>query len=127
MTLEGSWQRNGYDWGAYAIYLGTGNDQLDIRLWQGNTNGSAYFYGDDGDDIMLGRDVTKTNNSYDYLDGGSGSDTITGGDADENISGGNDDDILSGNYGDDIISGGQGIDVITGGDGADTKKQARDK
>ena len=69
---------------------------------------------------MLGRDVTKTNNAYDYLDGGAGSDTITGGDADENISGGNDDDILSGNYGDDIISGGQGMDVITGGDGADT-------
>ncbi|HIF79113.1 MAG TPA: calcium-binding protein, partial [Gammaproteobacteria bacterium] len=114
VTLEGNWDR--YD----SLYLGTGNDQLDISLWQGNTSQSAYFRGDDGDDVMLGRDVTKTNNSYDYLEGGNGNDTITGGDADENISGGNDDDILSGNYGDDIISGGQGTDTITGGDGADT-------
>ena len=77
-------------------------------------------YGNDGDDTYIGRDVTKTNNTYDYFYGGEGQDTITGGDASEYFEGGNDEDTISGGDGDDVLLGGSDSDVITGGDGADT-------
>ena len=101
-------------------YLNGGDDTANISDWTGGLYQNIRFYGGSGDDTYTGRDVDKTNNTYDYFYGEDGQDTITGGDADEYFDGGADEDTISGGYGDDILLGGSDSDTITGGDGADT-------
>ena len=100
--------------------INEGDDTAHISDWTGGLDRNIQFYGGSGDDTYTGRDVDKTNNTYDYFYGEDGEDTITGGDADEYFDGGADEDTISGGYGDDILLGGSDSDTITGGDGADT-------
>ena len=75
---------------------GDGNDSM-----RTNGSGAAKFYGDGGDDVLVGA------GGNDEFDGGSGDDRMDGG-------AGN--DLLLGGSGDDVILGGDGNDRILGGD-----------
>ncbi|MDB9862585.1 clostripain-related cysteine peptidase [Litorivicinus sp.] len=125
VTLSGEWDRPDY----VDFHLAEGNDYLSIQAWIGNLDVTPDLRGGAGDDVFVGRDVTKTNNTYDYFYGGHGQDTITGGNADESfhgaagedtISGGGGNDLINGGSENDVISGGAGSDTITGGHGSDT-------
>ncbi|WP_075220245.1 5'-nucleotidase C-terminal domain-containing protein [Acuticoccus yangtzensis] len=87
----------------------TGDDAFTVSPF---TTGA--FYGDDGDDRLIG------NRLGDYFAGGPGDDFVDGRFGDDVILGGNGNDTLKGYVGDDWIAGGHGNDLLLGGDGADT-------
>jgi hypothetical protein len=79
------------------------------------------LYGADGDDVLIGWDVSPSgepfddvrptfNDTTDFLVGGHGNDQLKGG-------GGT--DVLIGEHGDDTLDGGLGVDLLSGGSGAD--------
>ncbi|MCP5381759.1 MAG: cadherin-like domain-containing protein [Kordiimonadaceae bacterium] len=85
----------------------------------GDAEGDTFYnfwaaYGSDYDDNITGDD------SANYFDGGTGSDSIHGGGGNDGIEGGDDNDTLYGDDGNDFINGGAGNDTIYGGDGSDT-------
>lgn len=77
-------------------------------------NGTAYVYGNGGDDNITG------SKGADYLYGGDGNDTLIGGGGNAELYGGAGEDSLNGGYGDDLLDGGSGKDTLYGGAGIDT-------
>lgn len=75
---------------------------------------AANFYGDNGDDYLIG------GSAEDFLYGGNGNDTIDGNGGKDTIEGGNGNDNIFGGEGNDDIFGGEGKDVIHGEGGNDT-------
>ena len=87
---QSGWSFNGSDLSDYLVGIDDGSN----RIW-----------GNAGDDMIRGGNVTN------WLYGGDGNDTITSG------AGG---DWIEGNNGDDIIESGSGNDTVLGGSGNDT-------
>lgn len=83
-----------------------GNDSV-----VGLTNWSNQFYGEQGNDTLVGA------NKADTLDGGDGNDLLVGGDGN---------DILRGGEGTDTLNGGAGHDELYGGAGNDILGQTQD-
>lgn len=120
------------------LHGGAGNDIL-VQ----NVSGPTEAWGDDGDDLFI---MIADSNDYDYVYGGSGSDTIsyeryavgvtidmnTGANGEfraimgdtigsvENTTGTKLNDTITGDAGANIIKGLSGDDALTGGDGNDT-------
>lgn len=94
--------------------------------------GSDRFFGEAGDDFILGfegNDRLDGGTDDDALLGGSGNDTLIGGDGDDVLNGGLDDDYLLGGTGKDLLNGASGDDrleagtdgdIVIGGFGIDT-------
>jgi Ca2+-binding RTX toxin-like protein len=80
---------------------------------------SVEIHGEGGDDTILGPGSLPSTRSA-YLYGGEGHDTIVGGSDDDHLYGEGGPDSLSGNLGDDVLNGGPGADTITGGSDQDT-------
>jgi Ca2+-binding RTX toxin-like protein len=76
--------------------------------------GNDRFFGEDGDDFLLGLE------GNDRLDGGDGLDVLIGGSGNDTMIGGEGNDIFGGGQGDDYMLGGSGADLLNGGAGNDT-------
>ena len=95
------------------------------------TQDSDWFYGGEGDDVLLGRggddhlfggrhsDWLIGDDGNDHLDGGAGRDYLRGGTGDDTLIGGDGRDHLMGEAGQDLMFGGSGTDWLIGGDGSD--------
>ncbi len=103
----------GQHWNA-EFHGGRGNDILRGAKLLFHKVRHDKFYGDEGDDILIG------NAEDDYLDGGPGQDRLVGGDGNDTLMGGDGNDTLIGNAADDNLDGGLGEDRLVGGDGNDT-------
>jgi Ca2+-binding RTX toxin-like protein len=75
--------------------------------------GNDRYFGEDGDDIILGL------GGNDRLEGGADFDILLGGTGDDTMIGGDGDDILGGDTGNDYLLGGTGVDLLNGGVGDD--------
>jgi Ca2+-binding RTX toxin-like protein len=95
--------------GHHAILGGPGNDTLTHC-----SQCSGAFYGNDGDDQLVGGDLSG------ILDGGAGNDTIEGGAGDERLFGQTGNDLITGGAGADLIAPGPGTDGVDGGADRDT-------
>ena len=95
VNLDGSSQSDSFDFrGALARVYVHGNDG-DDTFWAGDGGSENHFFGDAGDDKLIG------GSGSDYFDGGDGNDQILGGD------------------GSDYLVADEGSDILTGGLGAD--------
>ena len=95
VNLDGSSQSDSFDFrGALARAYVHGNDG-DDTFWAGDGGSENHFFGDAGDDMLIG------GSGSDYFDGGDGNDQILGGD------------------GSDYLVADEGFDILTGGRGAD--------
>ena len=90
-----------------AAYGGSGPDRLIA------TTGPAMFYGEGGEDFLIGSSQADT------LDGGVGNDEIFGFEGSDDIFGGGGADYAVGGVGNDTISGGLGADELFGQEGED--------
>ena len=84
--------------------------------------GNDRFFGDSGDDYLLGlegNDRLDGGSGLDVLLGGSGNDTMIGGSGNDIFGGGQGLDYMLGGTGTDLMNGGAGNDKLTGGAGAD--------
>jgi hypothetical protein len=89
--------------------LGDQDDRATSRVSR-----SVQFFGEDGNDRLLGA------SGRDTLDGGNGDDNITGGSGRDRLVGAAGNDQLFGNSGNDTVLGGDGNDVLDGGNGNDS-------
>jgi Ca2+-binding RTX toxin-like protein len=106
----------GIDTASYAHASGA------VQVGLGNSPGSGFAQGADGDDILhdienvIGSafdDLIVGNLADNVLDGGDGHDLIRGGAGNDTLLGGNGDDFLNGGVGDDVLSGGAGFDRVS--------------
>lgn len=90
---------------------GAGNDRIVV-------NSPLMVYGDDGDDIIDGRNRPNdfTEIGFDVW-GGAGNDTIYGTGMTDNVYGEDGNDTIRAGGGSDTLSGGAGVDTLDGGDG----------
>lgn len=119
------------------VKAGAGNDKLDLRgvrsaanvhggsgndtLYAGRAVNGNKFYGDDGNDVIIGEEAEDTfGGANDEFHGGSGEDTLTGNEGNDSLYGDEGEDVLEGNAGDDTLEGGSGNDKLYGAEGADT-------
>lgn len=72
------------------------------------------FFGDFGDDFVIGSDFNDT------LNGGQDNDTLSGAGGADSLFAGPGNDVLYGGAGNDQLVGAQGADTLDGGDGDDT-------
>ena len=98
---------------------GAGMDTLHVEGSMGVTIGAGAgietAYGNVGDDVFDGSDLTAAAN----FEGGSGNDTLTGGSGNDTLKGNAGNDTLIGGTGDDVLTGGSGDDTLSGGVGQD--------
>ncbi len=126
------------------VYLGLGNDTVNMNYSISEYGYGATAYGGSGNDTLnggLGGDQLHGNNGLDRIIGGDGNDNIYGGGDRDTLLGGNGNDIIMGdcdssdnslyfcwdaqNYkntagADDVIDGGAGEDIVIGDEGLDT-------
>ena len=83
----------------------------------GHHQGRPYYYGDAGDDLLVG----GSDDDWMFGDGysGQGNDTLIGNEGDDHLDGGEGDDLIYGGSDQDRISGGKGQDSLYGGQGND--------
>lgn len=101
---------------------GAGNDVLKIK-----GNSVATFFGDEGDDRLIGgeaadslyggsdNDVILGLGGDDFLEGDTGDDLLYGGRGNDQFSAGDGNDVLRGNRGNDFMQAGLGDDDLRGG------------
>jgi hypothetical protein len=94
------------------VHAGAGNDEVIMDDSVG-THWTAQFYGERGNDHLVGSAANDT------LDGGDGNDLLEGGGGDDALIGGDGNDVLRGQDGNDSLDGGKGNDVLDGGAGDD--------
>jgi hypothetical protein len=87
---------------------GSGNDEIRGVF----DAGSHQFFGDAGDDLLIGANPGVGSNI--------GSDKLFGGAGNDELDGQGGDDTLEGGSGNDLLKGGSGTDVLRGGTGGDT-------
>lgn len=104
-----------------------------VDLLKGSNFHETTFYGEGGDDVIIGgllgdslyggsgadsifgyagNDLIHGGTGNDYLRGDSGHDMLYGGDGDDELLGGRHNDLLSGGDGQDLLSGGLGADTF---------------
>jgi len=119
--LDGAGLNIGGD-GTDTLVIASGS--ISFRTSWLNWYGIERFYGHNGDDRVVGRDVgvdylMTGGNGNDELVGAGGDDTLNGGNGNDLIRGGSGEDRINAGRGNDTIDGGAGHDVLIGGDGAD--------
>jgi VCBS repeat-containing protein len=102
-------------WGTqnYAIYLGGGWDDADLRDYRS----VGYIVEFDGPPVT--KEVLEGDSGDDTLIGGAGAQAMSGGIGADSLNGGADNDLLDGGDGADTLNGGAGADTLVGGGGID--------
>ncbi|CAN5627730.1 hypothetical protein BH09PLA1_BH09PLA1_20380 [soil metagenome] len=100
------------------VFAGAGNDLVNLRSSKGTkpVTKTAFIYGEDGDDTLLGGDGTALANGDisggNLISGGNGNDSIRGGNGRDYIDGGDQNKSIQAD-GTDTLDGGAGNDVVT--------------
>lgn len=123
----------GVDQVAGSVYRGdAGNDRITAALRKDvGVDVDDEFYGDGGNDVLLGyegddrlfggtgNDVISGHGGDDQIDGSDGADTITGDAGNDQIDAGSGNDRITSGAGNDVVFAGDGADTVDTGDGND--------
>lgn len=90
------------------VFAGQGNDEVILDA-SAAVRWHAEFFGEDGDDVLVGSLLN------DVLDGGPGNDILLGGDGDDRLSGGPGRDLIIGGLGADHLAGDGDDDLLIAG------------
>jgi hypothetical protein len=102
------------------VYLGNGNDRIDLAHKFAIDAVIDAGGGDDWVRAALGDDTLLGGDGNDHLEGDGGDDYLAGGVGHDELDGGDGADILLGGVGDDSLYGQLGLDLTIGGQGQDS-------
>ncbi|MEU9608841.1 calcium-binding protein [Streptomyces sp. NPDC048057] len=105
---------------AHTVYGDEGDDMVMGRVVMHGGDGNDHLMGDDTDQRFWGGrgdDMIEAYGGKDFVHAGSGNDHVMGGDGDDVLLGGSGNDMLHGEGGDDVLIGGPGKDTSDGGPG----------